>query len=258
MSRSIYKGLLAGSSYVRRQNDRRRREVQLGDVEGLVEEVGRVELVERPSSRLGRELLRGLLRRSRAEIHGRHAGGQTGNTARGRRDSGGGVVGLWCLVASKRGGGWLRHAIRLLRLGAVGSRLSTIGGGRGFWLWVTSVSRGGSSILAAALQLTTYGGIGPRGNLERAGGICALLLLAVIGTVMCAGSRRGGVGLVRVALVGIRGLLFARLLGRVLAVAVVRSGHGELGRMTLLQARIGNGAETGQCSVNNTRQDGRG
>jgi hypothetical protein len=84
------------------------------------------------------------------------------------------------------------------------------------------------------LRLAAYCSIAPRGDIEGAGGICALLFLAVVGSRMCAGSRGRGVGRVRIALVGVRGLL-GGLLGRILAVAVVGSRHGELGRATLQQ-----------------------
>jgi hypothetical protein len=87
----------------------------------LVEEVGGVELVEWPASRLGWKLLR-LLLGARSEIHGREAGGQTGDTSGGRGSSSGGVVWLRGLVAAHSG--WLSHgAIRLLRLSAVCSGL---------------------------------------------------------------------------------------------------------------------------------------
>jgi hypothetical protein len=60
---------MLNSTYIRRQDDRRRGEVQLGDIEGLVEEIGRVELVEGAGPPLGRDLLR-LLLRSGPKIHG--------------------------------------------------------------------------------------------------------------------------------------------------------------------------------------------
>jgi hypothetical protein len=209
------------STYVRRQDDGRRREVQLGDIERLIQKIGGVELVERTGPRLGRKLLR-LLLGSGPEVHGRHAGGEPGDASRSRGSSGRGVVRLRGLVTSDWSWGWLGHPIRLLRLGAVGS-------GLGFWLRIPSICRHGSPELACPLHLTTDGGVAPYAHIEGARSICSLLFLAMV-RVMRARSRRRGGGRVRITLVGVRGLsLLGGLLGRILAVAVVGSGHGEVG-----------------------------
>lgn len=72
---SFCKGEGSWRTYIRGQNDRRRRQVQLGYVEGLVQEVCRVELVEGPDARLGlrRHLLGRWLSRSWTHLHACHA-----------------------------------------------------------------------------------------------------------------------------------------------------------------------------------------
>jgi len=164
-----------------------------------------------------------------SKAHGLNTGGDAGNTsgssANGGRSSTLGVVGIRGLIATDSGYGRLRRAIRCCRSAICGllnilRRITTES--RCCWLR-DSVMR--------CCWLAAYYGIASRGNLECLGGVCSLLLLAMLGAVLGVGCRRRR-SRATVCLLGgidrVLGLL-AVLLRGILAVAIVgrrRSRHG--------------------------------
>lgn len=219
-------------TYIGRQDDGGWREVQFRHIEWLVEEISRVKLIQRTSSRLRGELLRLLLWNTAGststQVHALETGSQTGNAARSRDSSGRGIVRIRSLVTADSSGlaVWL-------------GRLSAIGGWLDLWLrGITSISWNSSwsSIWSCPWDgLPSRYNITPHADVESAGGILSLLFSAVIG-----GMTWGDGGSVIVGLVGIWRLLLvvAGQLGRVLAVAVVGSTrHAVLDRCRLKKAR---------------------
>jgi hypothetical protein len=136
----------ADLTYVWRQDDGGRREVQLRDIEWLVEKIGGVELVQRSSPSLRWKLLR-LLLGAGSEIHGPHAGGEASDAwARSGGCTGRRIVRLRGLVTGH--GSWLGHPVRRLRLLLLRYR-GAIGSGLKFWLRIASICRGGSAVLSS-------------------------------------------------------------------------------------------------------------
>lgn len=201
-----------GQTYIGRENNGRRREVELRHVERLVEKVRRVELVQSYSLR---DLAHGLL--PGADLHLRHAGGDPGDTSRGSSTgdgAGSGIVRIRRLVAPGARSHRLLHPVGLLsrvsRNGGLGLRLRVAPVGRGLGLGHPILSCGGSSRRGRGCS----GGsdVDAGSEVEGLGGVSPLLLLVVtLGRVR----RRGGRG--HLGLLG----LAVGLLG-VLAVAIAR------------------------------------
>lgn len=190
-------------THVGREDHRRRREVQFGDVERLVQEIGRKQLVDGANAWLGGGLLRSWL--ATTHLHVGHALCDASNA--GRRRGAVGVGGREALGAGRRRAVWLLRS----RV-AGGSRLCVLGG-------IASVARleglRGAK-LASSWQLAADSSIAARSHVECPGGVVSLLLLGTGG--FCAwgaggGRRRGGRVLVGLGIVG--------LLVRDLALAVV-------------------------------------
>ena len=165
---SLCKGTRARRrTYIRGQDDRRRREVQLGDVEGLVQEVCRIELVERPDARLRLRghLLGRWLSRSRSHLHACHALCDAAHTGRGS------AIGIGRLEAR---GGRSRRAVCLWSTVRRRLRLCVL----------TRVSVAGSHVLRSAAELSSawelapYGSIRAAADIEGLGSVGSLLLLA--------------------------------------------------------------------------------
>lgn len=160
-------GLGSWRTYIWGQDDRGRWQVQLGYVEGLVQEVGGIELVERPDPRLGlgRHLLGRWLSLSWSHLHACHA--LRDATYTGRRST----IGIRRLEAR---GGRSRRAVRLGS--AVRSRLRLC-----VLAWVSIASSHGlrGAELAAARELASYGSIRAAADIEGLGSVGSLLLLAL-------------------------------------------------------------------------------
>lgn len=174
-------------THVRRKNDGRWRQVQLRDVEGLVEEIGGIELVDRSDTSLRGRLL--LLRHGHglasSHLHACHALRDAADVRRGRRAVAGG------LEPGRGGRGEL-----------LGSRISAAGGGTGLLLLtrisaITTVAgsnRLRSAELTSSWQLSAHGRVAATAYVEGAGGVSPLLLLAsrVRRLLSALRRRRGG------------------------------------------------------------------
>lgn len=153
-------------TYIRGQDDRGRREVQLGHVEGLVQEVCRVELVEGADAwlRLRRHLLGRWLSRACSHLHACHALRDAADT---RRRS---AVRIGRLEAR---GGRSRRAVCLRSTVRCRLRLCILA-----WITVAGSHRLRSAELSAAGELATHGSIRAAADIEGLGGVSSLLLLA--------------------------------------------------------------------------------
>lgn len=204
-------------TYVRGENDRGRRKVELRDIEGLAEEIGRVELVENSRASLLGGLL--LLRLS-SNAHVAHTLGDTTDTRRRLTSAGCWIALIGSLITVLRSlSGGLLCSIAWVALGSGSLRLGL----------VTSITRSGLSsrsavLLGSALGLATGDGVGASANLECLGRISSLLLLVVGGFVLL---RLLGGGLVFIALLRLLffGGVLAILLACVAAEAIARRRH---------------------------------
>lgn len=194
---SFCKGEGLWRTYIRGQDDRRRRQVQLGHIEGLVQEVRGIELVERPDARLGlgRHLLGRWLSRSRSHLHACHALRDATHT--GRRSA----IGIRRLEAR---GGRSRRAVCLGGTVRGGLRLRVL-------TWVSIASSHGlrGAELAAAWELASYGSIRAAADIEGLGSVGSLLLLALCFAGLLSrlrGRRASGVR-VGLAIISVGGLL---------------------------------------------------
>lgn len=153
-------------TYIRGQDDRGRREVQLGHVEGLVQKVCRIELVEGPNAwlRLRRHLLGRWLSRACSHLHACHALRDAGDTW--RRSA-------VCIGRLEARGGRSRRAVCLWGTVRCRLRLCLLA-----WITVAGSHRLGSAELSAAGELATHGSIGAAADIEGLGGVSSLLLLA--------------------------------------------------------------------------------
>lgn len=220
-------------TYIWGKDDWRRREIQLGYVERLVQEVGRVELVEGPDSWLAlrRHLLRSWLSRTRPHLHACHALRDATHTSctRGRR-------GAICIGRLEARSGGSRRAVGLG--GTIRGRLRLC-----VLAWVPVASSHGlrSAELAAAWKLAPYSSIRAAADIEGLGSVGSLLLLGLSFARLLGRLRWRRASGVRVglAIISIGDLLALLLEGGLLAVVVgcrhdrARGGEAVEGRTML-------------------------
>jgi len=215
-----------GATCVGGKDNRRRGQVQFRNGEGLVHQIGGIQMVERSSPGglgcwCGRNWL--LLLGLATELHAAHSLSDAGDTrsaglATGSRSRialvGGLITAIACLLGLNAR---LRSSIALGILVSLGRGLLSIGLGIAAVAGTLLLSRRDSVLRRSALDLAADGSIGAGPYLKGAGGVASLLLLS--GGVGVGGIWRGAADR--------RRLLGLHLLARRLGIAIVwGSRHG--------------------------------
>jgi hypothetical protein len=208
---------LVRPTYIGRKNNRGRRKVKLRDIEGLAQEISRVELVK--DSRARRLSALRLLRLS-TNVHVANSLSDTTNTGCGLRGTSSWVslVGSLITILRSLGSSGLLCAVTLLRilvaLRGSSLRLSLITS----IAWLSGRS---AELLSSSCGLTTSDSIGAGANFEGLSRISSLLLLVALFLGLLGGSRV----LVSLLRLFILGSILIILLGRIAAEAITRRGH---------------------------------
>jgi len=166
-----------GRTHVWREDDRGWREVQLRDIEGLIEKVCGIELVERDGSGLSGSRLGWLGSGAGAELHARHARGDAGH-AGGGAGSSTRIVRFGSLVSSGASDGNAGLGRAVCRSATI-CRYSL--GILGWVAPITGRQRLWSSKLASYGRLSSHSSnVSSLSDFKGLCGICPLLLASVV------------------------------------------------------------------------------